>query len=430
MGYREAIEGVESRLVLCLGQGGRLGAGVEALGPIQEEVARLGGQAGTSSTGSRREEPLGYEGVAEGALEWPCDLFATETAGTAIAVDLGGGGISLDATTHFDHGGDGFAELSAMVGLGDALLAWDIDGNGRIDDSSELIGDSFVFPSGLRPADGLAALRGMDTNTAGSGSGIGVVDSNDRHWDSLKVVRLVDSDGDGAADTIEVGALKDTGVSSIRLEYGATGSTTVRSAVATFGDGRADAAVSSVGLQAVAGATTYRGDGIPEHGDAISALPEIVGMGRVYDLRDAMALDDAGKLAPPYDYSGTRPATTLRSLVETFRAASDPAFRKGVAEDILHRWTGAEQATASDFAGQGLDSSVTPQEYAVAEALTGQRWEDTYLDGSTGEIKDHTEEIYGAALDFTWATLTLQTHLSHLVDAVTTETDEDGALTG
>ena len=42
-----------------------------------------------------------------------------------------------------------------------------------------------------------------------------------------------------------------------------------------------------------AGIAKYDKSAIPEHSEAVGALPDISGYGRVYGLRDAMALDDA-----------------------------------------------------------------------------------------------------------------------------------------
>jgi hypothetical protein len=46
------------------------------------------------------------------------------------------------STTRFDFGGDGFAELTGWIGPRVGLLEWDRNGNGRIDNGSELFGST------------------------------------------------------------------------------------------------------------------------------------------------------------------------------------------------------------------------------------------------------------------------------------------------
>lgn len=69
-----------------------------------------------------------------------------------LLLDLDGGGIKtvgLSADIHFDFDGNGFDELTGWVAPGDGLLILDRNGNGELDDASELFGDFLVLPSGL-----------------------------------------------------------------------------------------------------------------------------------------------------------------------------------------------------------------------------------------------------------------------------------------
>ena len=93
------------------------------------------------------------------------------------------------------------------------------------------------------------------------------------------------------------------------------------------------------------GETTYAKSAIPAHSKAISALPDITGSGRVYDFRDAMALDDArnaegkSRLTSPY-YSDARTETrSLREMVAAFVAADadgDPVLDKAVRARLVY----------------------------------------------------------------------------------------------
>ena len=77
-----------------------------------------------------------------------------------LILDLDGDGIvnttGLKAGTYFDYDGNGFAELTGWVGQGDGLLVWDRNGNGVIDDGTELFGDNTLLANGMRAASSFA----------------------------------------------------------------------------------------------------------------------------------------------------------------------------------------------------------------------------------------------------------------------------------
>ena len=105
------------------------------------------------------------------------------------------------------------------------------------------------------------------------------------------------------------------------------------------------------------GMNQYDDSDIPTHSEAIEGLPDIGGYGRVYGLRDAIALDDAtdaegnSRLTAPY-YSNSRTETrSLREMVEAFKETNadgsselDKTAREALAVKILLRWAGAEGA--------------------------------------------------------------------------------------
>ena len=68
-----------------------------------------------------------------------------------LVLDLDGDGIETlgtQAVTYFDHDANGFAELTGWVKGDDGFLALDRNGDGRINDGSELFGDHTVLKSG------------------------------------------------------------------------------------------------------------------------------------------------------------------------------------------------------------------------------------------------------------------------------------------
>ncbi|MDD7313264.1 MAG: hypothetical protein PUH03_02780 [bacterium] len=72
-----------------------------------------------------------------------------------LVIDLDGDGVETtmaESGTHFDHDGNNFAESTGWVGKDDGLLVRDINGNGQIDDGTELFGNNSVLSSGEKAA--------------------------------------------------------------------------------------------------------------------------------------------------------------------------------------------------------------------------------------------------------------------------------------
>ncbi|WP_374241629.1 SdrD B-like domain-containing protein, partial [Zoogloea sp.] len=151
-----------------------------------------------------------------------------------IVIDLDGNGIHTvsreNANGTFDLFGTGVAVKSGWLSGGDAFLAVDGNGNGRIDGINELFGGNGV-------GQGFAKLSAFDSN------GDGVVDARDERFAELKVWR--DANGDGKTDAGELMSLTDAGVASLKLDYFALpavdehGNLHLERSAATLADGRA-----------------------------------------------------------------------------------------------------------------------------------------------------------------------------------------------
>src|SRR6056297_818482 len=126
-----------------------------------------------------------------------------------LVIDLDGAGVELisleDSAAFFDLNLDGFAEMTGWVSADDALLALDVDGDGIIDNSSELFGDQTGH------ANGFLALAAHD------GNGDGVIDANDAVFADLIAWR--DLNGDGFSAESEMVSPTDVGITSIDLAY-------------------------------------------------------------------------------------------------------------------------------------------------------------------------------------------------------------------
>jgi trimeric autotransporter adhesin len=132
-----------------------------------------------------------------------------------IVLDLDGKGIvtrSAAEGVHFDLAGTGnTSQRAGWVGAGDALLVRDRNGNGVIDDGTELYGVATRNEHGQRMGNGYAALGLEDSN------GDGRINAADANWKELKL--WVDANHDGKTDAGELHGLADFGVVELNLDY-------------------------------------------------------------------------------------------------------------------------------------------------------------------------------------------------------------------
>jgi uncharacterized protein YihD (DUF1040 family) len=127
-----------------------------------------------------------------------------------LVLDLDDDGIELSDHTQgaqFDIAGSGAPVRTAFVNGGDAFLALDRNGNGRIDSGRELFGDQHGA------ANGYEELRRFDTNSDG------LINASDKDFDKLMLFR---DDGDGVSEAGELMSLADAGIDEIDLNYSNT----------------------------------------------------------------------------------------------------------------------------------------------------------------------------------------------------------------
>ena len=157
---------------------------------------------------------LNLTGVNTGAVE-VCEpalsVCITDTSSyyrySPIVLDMDGNGIQTtllaESTGTFDLLGTGRALHSGWISSGDAFLAVDVNGNGRIDDISELFGGT--------KGQGFAKLASFDSNADG------LVDAQDTAFSQLLLWQ--DADGNHATDAGELRTLAEAGIASLNTAY-------------------------------------------------------------------------------------------------------------------------------------------------------------------------------------------------------------------
>ena len=111
-----------------------------------------------------------------------------------LTLDLDGDGIeTLASNGHngalFDHDKDGIRTATGWISKDDGLLIYDRNGDGVVNDGSELFGDNTLLKNGERAANGYQALADLDDN------GDGKVDAADSAFAKLRVWRDLNQDG-------------------------------------------------------------------------------------------------------------------------------------------------------------------------------------------------------------------------------------------
>ena len=244
-----------------------------------------------------------------------------------LTLDLDGDGletVGFDPShpVYFDHDLNGTKEGTGWVAPDDGFLVLDRNGNGVIDNGSELFGDHTPLSGGGYAADGFAALVQEDTNSDGK------VDSTDTRFANLRVWR--DLNQDGISQASELTTLAEQNIAAINVAKTANSQTLANgNQIADLGtyvktDGSTGGLGETHGLADInlAADTFHRQftTSIPPTPET-AALPDMRGSGAVRDLREAATQ-----------------SATLQTLLTQYSAATTRDAQLALIDSMLDAW--------------------------------------------------------------------------------------------
>lgn len=152
--------------------------------------------------------------------EWNYDTCRCEGAWSPIIIDVGGNGMRLTAASEgiflAPSPGRPPRKLAwTEAGSDDAFLALDRNGNGTIDDLTELFGN-FTEQPAETGRNGYLALAVFDSYPNG-GNQDGIIDNQDSIFDQLRLWR--DANHNGISEPEELTTLAANGIASFNLDY-------------------------------------------------------------------------------------------------------------------------------------------------------------------------------------------------------------------
>ncbi|WP_411875671.1 calcium-binding protein, partial [Vulcanococcus limneticus] len=390
-----------------------------AAGPIGALVASglvvAGGFGGAQLAGGPAGEAL-QDAFSRALADWTEAAIATlqnlfqtaENTVSPLVLDLDGNGVTTlgiaGATIQFDHDGNGFAERTGWVGVGDALLVRDRDGDGRITTGNELFGNHTRLSDGSLAGHGFEALRGLDDNRDGR------IDCRDAVWSDLGL--WLDANANAETDPGELFSLDQRGVESLSLSYVDSSWTDPQGnrhrQLGTYrtSDGR-ELACHDVWF-AMDPTRSRQLNPLPVSA-AIAALPELAGMGVVPGLHQAIA---------------ARPNGPLPALLEQWIAGSSMQ-REALLQSLIFAWTGVENEVLPTWSGdQDAYRRLRAMEQLMGRRFRGITW--TRMPG--GLVTLAIEDAFAGLRRSVDRLLSAQVELGSLLWRVQGAVEPDGSL--
>ena len=237
-----------------------------------------------------------------------------------LVLDLDGDGIELLKADgwngiQFDYNGDGIKSSTGWVKSDDGLLVWDRNGDGKINNGSELLGED-TFPQNKLITSNISNTSSGNNSNSSSGGGMsvsdapfnaipiiendgfyalsqldsnqdGVIDANDANFNQIKVWR--DLNQDGISEDGELFGLNELAIQSINLNTGNTQNNTAGNSI-----GKSSTYIKEDGSNGKIADVNFTLDTVHseyiEHitiGEDQMLLPYLHGVGKLRDLREA-----------------------------------------------------------------------------------------------------------------------------------------------
>ncbi|HYI47922.1 MAG TPA: calcium-binding protein [Allosphingosinicella sp.] len=301
-----------------------------------------------------------------------------------LVLDLDGDGVELISVDHssafFDIDLDGFAENVGWVGADDGLLALDRNGNGEIDDISELFGTA--------TENGFAVLGGYDGNHDGR------IDQADAIFSQLRIWR--DANGNGETDAGELSSLASLGIARIATHSQAVGHFSAGNFVEAEGEfGYGDGSTGSVAAVWFSIDQTESRYQTPEnfvlHPEAY-ILPVVVGYGNVRDLPVAISESPALR----------------QQLLDIVMATASPDYDslRAAVEGLIADWFEIDEASLGN-----RGPNVDRYKLAVVETFFGITYWQASLDTRSADFIDGK---YAEIVDMIFMKILVQSPLSYV----------------
>ena len=311
-----------------------------------------------------------------------------ETDTSPIVLDLNKNGITstkLDNTVYFDHDNNGFKEATAWVEKDDGLLALDKNGNGKIDNGSELFGNHTVSNTAYgytdpKATNGYEALKTYDINNDN------VIDEKDEIFSKLKIWK--DKNSNGITDEGELSSLAHNNIKSIDLNYNEiamdeNSNMVKQSSKVTLND---DSTINAndVWFKVNLDKTKEEDINIPLE---IRSLPKIKAFGNLNSLQVAASKND-----------------TLAAMINLYLMLN-PEDRKKHINDIVYEWAGV-----NDIDETLMRDDVKAKDMAIYEKITGKPFLQYGSSANPGpNASNRINEKIVNFKNFVYATIELQT---------------------
>ena len=304
-----------------------------------------------------------------------------------LALDLDGDGIETVAQggwdgVLFDQNNDGVKTGTGWLSGDDGFLTLDRNGNGRIDNGTELFGDNTQLSNGETAADGFAALADLDTNQDGT------IDANDAEFNDLRVWQDLNQDGISQAEELRTLAeLGITGLSTSGTAANQSQNGNVITQTGTFT--RSDGTSGVSGNLNLASSTFFTEfDNTVPLSETDLARPDLHGSGAVRNLRQAAA--SSAELADLLDHYASlttrgEQQALLAELIDGWAGTSSmPGLLQHAADNgfILNITFGnlgqnTQAINQIDFTGiDPSDSQSVLSTYLGQQSATYQAWID------------------------------------------------------